>query len=138
MEITVTCDTRATHALLSRASAQIDFVLRGTLEDSSSYFLATMKHYPAQRTGSTYKRTGTLGRSWSARPVTKVANGWQTVVGSNGNIAPYNRRVQDRDRQARIHRGRWQTAQGAAEASQARIQGFLSGRLQMALAQLGA
>ncbi len=50
--------------------------------------------YPAQvLTASGYRRTGTLKRSWSKRVsggLTKI----EGIVGSNSNIAPYNREVQ--------------------------------------------
>ncbi len=54
----------------------------------------TIAKYPAQQLRkSRYRRTGTLKRSWSA----KVEAGADRVageVGSNSNIAPYNRHVQ--------------------------------------------
>lgn len=50
--------------------------------------------YPAQRlTKSGYRRTGTLKRSWSS--TVKVSGSRMVgVVGSNSNIAPYNKFVQ--------------------------------------------
>ncbi len=64
----------------------------------------TMAKYPPQRLRRTgYRRTGTLKRSWSA----KVEAGSDKVageVGSNSNIAPYNRRVQGPQEGARGRR----------------------------------
>ncbi len=50
--------------------------------------------YPAQRlTKSNYRRTGTLKRSWSSN-VNVSSRRIVGVVGSNSNIAPYNKFVQ--------------------------------------------
>lgn len=50
--------------------------------------------YPAQRlTKSNYRRTGTLKRSWSSK-VTVNSRRMVGIVGSNSNVAPYNRFVQ--------------------------------------------
>ncbi|KKN78099.1 hypothetical protein LCGC14_0353260 [marine sediment metagenome] len=50
--------------------------------------------YPAQRlTKSNYRRTGTLKRSWSST-VQVSGSRMVGIVGSNSNIAPYNRFVQ--------------------------------------------
>jgi hypothetical protein len=77
-----------------------------------------------------------LGRSWSRRPTQRTAEGWQVVVGSAGTIAPYNRFVQDRTRQARIHQGRWLTAQSAAEQMQSQAQRFVDARVRAVLGEL--
>lgn len=57
-----------------------------------------MQQYPAQRAGTRYRRTGTLGRSWGQRV---IAQGNRVVgeIFSNGNIAPYNQAVQGDPRQ---------------------------------------
>jgi hypothetical protein len=56
-------------------------------------------------------RTGTLGRSWSIKEAStddRIA----FIIGSNGNIAPYNRHVQDEPNQSRRHqRIGWKTIQ---------------------------
>lgn len=132
-EISITVDANAVRQLLQQAPQRLDTAMRATLEDGSTYFLAQMTRYPAQRTGSTYRRTGTLGRSWSRQPITHTASEWRVVIGSNGAIAPYNRYVQDRDRQARIHQGRWLTAQDATEQSESQIQRFADARFRQAL-----
>ena len=50
--------------------------------------------YPAQRlTKSGYRRTGTLKRSWSSE-VNVSSRRITGIVGSNSNIAPYNKFVQ--------------------------------------------
>ncbi len=60
--------------------------------------------YPPQRLrASGYKRTGTLKRSWSFK-VNNEGRRIVGIVGSNSNIAPYNRFVQGK-RQRRLFRG---------------------------------
>lgn len=135
-DISISVDSKAVSQLLQRAPDRLDIALRGTLEDGSSYYLVQMKRYPAQRAGSTYRRTNTLSRSWSVRPITRLSSGWRVVIGSNGLIAPYNRRVQDRDHQAAVHRSRWRTAQTVAEQSTSQIQRFADARFRMALGGL--
>lgn len=52
--------------------------------------------YPAQTLRKTgYRRTGTLKRSWSTK-VTTTSTAIKGVIGSNDNIAPYNKFVQGR------------------------------------------
>ena len=56
-------------------------------------------------------------------------------VGSNENMAPYNRYVQDQTQQASIHRGRWtNTVQETARRNRATIQRYfgsaITGRIQ--------
>ncbi len=58
------------------------------------------KYPPQTLTKTGYRRTGTLKRSWSFR-VSKARAKLSVIVGSNSNIAPYNRPVQGR-RQVRI------------------------------------
>ena len=66
--------------------------------------------YPDPPPGSTYRRTGTLGRLWhQSRPVVKVRK--HSMRGTIGNATPYGPYVQDPDLQASVHRGRWRTTQ---------------------------
>lgn len=52
-------------------------------------------------------RTGTLGRHWSRR----LTHGGGVLRGEARNDAPYAHWVLNEQRQARFHRGRWQTDQ---------------------------
>jgi hypothetical protein len=75
-----------------------------------------------------YKRTNTLYRSWS----TVLKGGGAELVGgvvSNGNIAPYNRYVQDATRQARIHQDRWDTVQAIGRRSEREVQDIFAARI---------
>ena len=62
-----------------------------------------MAEYPPQRTGSRYRRTGTLGRRWTTR-VNRSGNGVEGRVGNNIAYGPW---VQSKRFQARVHRGHW-------------------------------
>lgn len=64
-----------------------------------------MKVYPAQHAGSSYIRTGTLGRRWTTN-VRPRRDGVEGRVGNNTQYAPF---VQADRFQARVHQGRWQT-----------------------------
>ena len=64
-----------------------------------------MANYPPAIAGSSYRRTGTLGRRW-----TMVVNQYPgmiaTEVGNNTKYAPW---VQSDQFQAKVHAGRWKT-----------------------------
>lgn len=79
-----------------------------------------MANYPAQRAGSSYVRTGTLGRRWT----TQIDETPNKVIGRVGNNTEYAPWVQSRQFQAGIHRGRWQTEQDVAERSATEIAEF--------------
>lgn len=64
--------------------------------------------YPPARAESTYRRTGMLGRSWSHRVLTKPDR-IEGVVGSQGQIAPYNVRVQGAQQTALMKARGWKT-----------------------------
>jgi len=72
---------------------------------------ARMQQYPPARSGSTYRRTMTLGRRWTS-VVVREGNKLRGTVGNNTRYAPF---VQSSMFQARVHRGRWLTDQGAVE-----------------------
>ena len=64
--------------------------------------------YPDANPGSTYVRTGTLGRLWFHGTV-KVSIRKHSMRGTIGNATSYGPYVQDPDLQASVHRGRWRT-----------------------------
>ena len=132
MEVEIVVQDAQVRALLDRAPAQVDRALRGAMTDATTWLQRQMQTYPPQRTGSAYRRTGTLGRSW-ARTVSDEAGAIVGRVTSSGNIAPYNRLVQDRTRQATVHRGRWQTAQDVAERSRGQINDMFAARIRAAI-----
>lgn len=80
-------------------------VLRPPMNRSVLKLQRDMADYPPQRPGSSYVRTGTLGRTWTTR-VTKLFGG---LEGRAGNVTRYAPDVQSKRFQARVHQGRWQT-----------------------------
>lgn len=139
MEIEIVADVRAAIGRLDRIPPEIDRANRGAMEDSLSYLHRQLTTYPPQRTGSAYRRTGTLGRSWSWR-IEGGGSDITGIVGSNANMTrtsdgeSYNRLVQDRTMQARVHRGIWNnTAQTVAERSTRQVNDFFAARIRAAL-----
>lgn len=114
--IEISIDLRGAQNLVNGSAILRRSIAEGA-EDSAVYVLGRMKEYPTQRSGVNYRRTGTLKRSWHMGLITTGRNP-SSRVSSNGNIAPYNRWVQDRTRQASFHRGTWpNTAQQVASDS---------------------
>ena len=82
--------------------------------------------YPSPPVGSTYRRTGNLGRLWtSAQYEIDVDTGGATGVIGNAvrdrrgrAYGPY---VQSAEQQASVHVGRWQTDEQVAERNTAAI-----------------
>lgn len=68
--------------------------------------------YPASR--SSYRRTGTLARSWS-RKVESSTRKIEGIVGSNPNVAPYNKWVQGKQQTSRASSAGWRNQEGIAE-----------------------
>lgn len=64
-----------------------------------------LKRYPAEPAGSTYRRTGLLGRRWTFQ----VSAGLFGVAVTAGNNTIYGVWVQSAAQQAQVDAGRWQT-----------------------------
>jgi len=127
MEVTITLDDSAVQSQLNAAPNQIRRALVAGLNDASALLLEDLKTYPQQRSGTTYRRTNTLKRSWTReiKPEQLAAR-----VGSNANVAPYNRYVQDEAMQARVHHGRWNnTVQATSRNRQQQINDMFAARL---------
>jgi hypothetical protein len=90
--------------LLRDIPGELSDALRAGLNDVSALWLRDATDYPPPLR---YVRTMTLFRSWSRLPITGQGLALRGGVGSNENMAPYNRQVQSADEQAPIHRGRW-------------------------------
>ena len=114
--------------MLERAPGRVNRAMRRGMEDAASLLLRVLITYPPKVDSSVYRRAGTLGRSW-ARRIDGTGMNLRGEVGSNANIAPYNRVVQDRERQARVHRGRWITVQSAAQRNERAIDQMFRQRL---------
>lgn len=79
---------------------------------------AGMMHYPPQRAGSWYRRTGTLGRRWT----TEIINTGDGLVGKVGNNTEYGPMVQSELFQANVHAGTWQTDRDVMDKEEPEIQ----------------
>jgi hypothetical protein len=85
--------------------------------------------YPSPPAGSTYRRTGTLGRRW-ATTVSVHSNGVEGKVGNNTVYAPW---VQSSRFQAGIHRGRWVTDAQVMERRRSAIIALFNSAISRAL-----
>lgn len=127
--VTIEIESRQVIGYLQQAPVRINRAMRAAMEDATVLIHRQMQTYPPQRAGSTYKRTNTLRASWFRR----ISGQGNEIVGevvSSGNTAPYNRLVQDADRQAAVHRGRWtNTAQEVQRRTTPTIQRYFDRRL---------
>lgn len=125
MDVKINVQDAQPRFMLRDAPAKIRQANRAAMNDSTALLLRDLKTYPPPPANSRYIRTHTLMNSWS-RQFTDVRG----VVGSNGRMAPYNRYVQDDEKQARIHRGRWtNTAQGVAKRREKQVIQFFRERM---------
>lgn len=85
--------------------------------------------YPAPPAGSTYRRSGTLGRLWgAARPEWQaIASGFEGAIGNN---TPYGPWVQDAKLQAKQHKGTWTTDQAVVDKHAVDTQAYFDAALQ--------
>jgi len=127
--VTIEIESRQVIGYLQQAPVRINRAMRAAMEDATVLIHRQMQTYPPQRAGSTYKRTNTLRASWFRR-ISGQGNEITGEVVSSGNTAPYNRLVQDADRQAAVHRGRWtNTAQEVQRRTTPTIQRYFDRRL---------
>jgi hypothetical protein len=105
MELIIETDADQVAETLARRGLDILQVLEGALDRGAFRVEAGMKVYPPPPSGSTYVRTGTLGRRWTTKPI-REANTVGREIGNNTDYGPV---VQSEELQAYTHRGRWQT-----------------------------
>lgn len=108
---------------------QSNAILRTPMISSLVLLRGQLAHYPAVTPNSSYRRTGTLGRSWT-HSVSEMADGLQGEVGTNVRYAPY---VQSQERQARVHQGRWPTDEQVIRQNEARIRAIFADAVQQAI-----
>lgn len=88
--------------------------LRKATEKAVLYAHGQVPEYPAPPDGSTYRRTGTLGREIG----TEVRGLGKEIVGVLGTTTVYapwvisSEAIGNRGPQAKVHKGRWYTLQG--------------------------
>src|SRR5438046_391339 len=104
----------------------VEAELKKVLEASGADLLGDLQRYPSPPPGSTYRRTGTLGRTWTSKP---VAGPGQRI----GNATSYAVFVQG-DPPAKMHRGRWLDIRKALQQRLASIES----RAQQALERIAA
>lgn len=80
-------------------------VLRDPFNRAGFRLVAGMANYPQQRAGSTYRRTGTLGRRWVTEQ-RRTSDSLEQVTGNNTIYAPF---VQSKRFQRPPFKGRWRT-----------------------------
>jgi hypothetical protein len=112
------------------ASKKLERAMRQTMNNSLLVLHENVPPYPSPPEGSTYRRTGTLGRTLGSGPgggvagkpdiyqVTGSMNNIQGAFGTRLNYAPY---VISDDKQARMHKGRWFTMSTIADRARAKI-----------------
>ena len=112
--------------------AQANEFLRPPMVASLALLHGQLATYPAPPMNSSYRRTGTLGRSWT----TKVTPGVDGIVGEIGTDVPYAPFVQGGSgprQQAWMHQGRWQTDEQVIHANESRIRALFRDAVSQAL-----
>lgn len=108
-------------AKLQRVGGHVAEQLAPEMRQAITYVHSQVPGYPAPPATSTYRRTGTLGRSVTSFSATgalsrveSVGSGVVGYVGTNIDYAGY---VIDEERQAYMHRGRWWTLQNVVRGA---------------------
>lgn len=129
--ISITLDMTEARRVINNLPSALERALRGAMNDASALLLREIKIYPLERPGQTYVRTHILEKSWSRTVITGQGIDLRQTIGSNANMAPYNRRVQDRDNQAAAFRSRWRehTAQAVSERNNQHVQDMFQARV---------
>lgn len=109
---------------------KLNVAMKAGMDASLSVLWENVPPYPPPPETSTYRRTGTLGRTLgsnfsggkSGKPeiyqTKKLGDGYQGRFGTNLNYAPH---VIGEGTQSRVHRGRWWTLKTVAEKAQSKI-----------------
>jgi len=93
-------------------------VLKKPMQQSLRILESDIADYPDKPAGSTYDRTGILGKKWTVK-TTNVANGIRGVVGNRTDYAPW---VQSHLFQTRAHRRTgWPTDKKVIDQNRKRI-----------------
>lgn len=133
MNLRLTVEDREARAEMARFPDKMERAVRGAIEDVSALLLREAQTYPQQRPGTEYVRTGTLMRSWDRSPVQGTGVNLWAIVGSDDNMAPYNRWVMDEAMQAAVHADLWRTIQAIARDNDDRAQSMFEARVRAEL-----
>lgn len=98
-------------AALQRLDAGARREVRSTLQRAGFRIQASMQTYPPPPPRSRYRRTRNLGNRWETRVVASDDQVGAQVLNPVGYAPP----VQGQEAQARVHRGRWLTDEGALD-----------------------
>jgi hypothetical protein len=129
MQISISSNAKEIAEALSRRGRNVLGIVEGPIDRGAFRIEAGMKVYPPPPANSRYRRTGTLGRRWTTRPI-RTATMVGREVGNNTEYAPL---VQSAAVQARVHRGRWLTDEAVIEREAPRIIRDVERTLQEAL-----
>jgi hypothetical protein len=99
--------------------------LRVVFEQGLMILQGEAADYPAQPSGSDYRRTGTLGRLWISAGRVIEGRGIN-LVGRVGNATPYARYVQGPGTQARWHQDVWATTEEIVKENRDAIDDLLA------------
>src|SRR5262245_56539893 len=107
---------------LNRFPEAVRPALQQAAEVALLSLIPDLADYPPPPAGSTYRRTGTLGRLWTAAQpeFAADASGFEASI---GNATPYGDFVQG-EHQASMHRGRWKTVEDVVNSHQAEIEAY--------------
>lgn len=129
-DISISIDDTSARRWLHAAPGALGRAMRGGMNDATALVLRDLSTYPRQARGSSYVRTHTLQRSWS-RDISGDGLEIVGIVGSNPNMAPYNREVQDAEQQTAQHRATgWPTVQGVRENRERTIREMFEARVE--------
>ena len=120
---------KATGPVMSRSKV-VDAMKRAVVNQQADG-VRYMAEYPPQRPNSRYVRTLTLKRSWHMPPVQVQPNAISGEIASQGQIAPYNDKVQGLDQEAFFAARGWRGVDALAK----RVQREFPKRVQDAMNQ---
>ena len=103
-----TSNAKEVAIIISKWPSIVDGNYKAILEASGKRLKRNAQVYPSRPAGSRYVRTGELGRGWR---VSAVQNSSLSVV----NRVKHGPWVQKATKQAKVHKGRWQTDEDLAK-----------------------
>lgn len=132
LQMTIRVEGQKTiEAMLKRAPAVIRKHLQRGMGKGVLGVQRIAQVYPSPPTGSTYRRTGTLGRRWTTT-VEAVTSGVRGIIENPTSYAPM---VQG-EQQAAVHRGRWKPMSQIIKEEGKKIVGYLQKALEDAIREL--
>jgi len=110
-------------AKLKRMDDSLQDEMRRTMIQATALVQRPAQQYPAKRPESSYRRTGTLGKTITSE-VKSVGNDTVGTIGTDLVYAPWvigHKVVGGRGPQARIHQGTWKTLKAHLDARRGEI-----------------